>query len=496
MSGVTALPSPDAQGDTTKALPEEKVAVTHHEMTLDGKKIPYTATTGLMHIRNEDEKKTAAIFYVAYVKDTEQERDDRPLTFCFNGGPGSCSVWLHLGAFGPKRIDMVDGVAPRPNLSKLVENESSLLDLTDLVFIDPVGTGFSRAGDHGKAQDFFGMEGDTDSMCRFIQCYLNQNHRWASPKFLAGESYGTTRAGAMASRLNEKGVALNGLILISLAINFQTFVFDLGNDLPYLMFLPTYAAVAWQHGRLADDIAPDLETLLTEVRSWCLDQYAPALLRGSSLDLKTKAQIAAQMARYTGMNASEIQTLNLRIEDMRFAKTVLDKPGYTVGRMDGRYMGSDVDKDHRRTQRDPSMDAPMGPYTGLINDHIRRTLAFDHESTYDVFNMKANEDWKWSRKGKLGYPDTSDDLRKAMVSNPYLKVLFANGIFDLATPFFGAEYTADHLALDADLRANITLTYYPAGHMMYFHRAAHAALKSDISDLFQQALGCESIASS
>ena len=472
-------------------LPPEKTAVTQHSVEVAGQRLAYTATTGLMHIRNEDEKETAAIFYVAYVKDGVEDRAERPLTFCFNGGPGSCSVWLHLGAFGPQRIDMVDGAIPRPNMSKLVDNEETLLDRTDLVFIDPVGTGFSRSGGEGKDKDFFEVDGDADSVCRFIERYLSQNHRWASPKFLAGESYGTTRAGAMATRLNEKGVVLNGLILVSLALNFQTFIFNPGNDLPYLTFLPTYAATAWHHGLLADDVAPDLDTLLGEVRTWAMDVYAPALLRGSSLDPTRKREIATQLARYTGLDAAEIETLNVRIADMRFSKTVLNRPGHTVGRMDGRYVGPDVDRDHRRTQRDPSIDAPMGPYTGLINDHLRRTLEFDHASTYDIFNMKANEAWTWERKSKIGYPDTSDELRQAMVTNPHLLVLFANGIFDLATPFFGAEHTADHLDLDPDLRANIRLTYYPAGHMMYFHRESHAQLKRDVVGLFNDALAPE-----
>jgi carboxypeptidase C (cathepsin A) len=292
----------------------------------------------------------------------------------------------------------------------------------------------------------------------------------------------------MATRLQEKGVALNGMVLVSLAVNFQTFIFDLGNDLPYLMFLPTFAAVAWHHGMLPDDIAPDLEALLTEVRDWAFDVYAPALMRGSALTAERRHEVALQLARYTGLDTDEILDLDLRIADMRFSKSVLQRAGFTVGRMDGRYTGRDVDPDHRRTQRDPSIDAPMAPYTGLINDHLRRTLAFDHESTYDVFNMKANEAWQWKRKSNIGYPDTSDELRRAMISNPHMKVLFANGLYDLATPFFGAEYTADHLELDAELRANITLTYYPAGHMMYFHRPSHEALKADIATLYREAL--------
>ena len=408
------------QDTKRRTLPEEKVVDTQHTVTIGEETIGYTATTGLMHLRNDEEKSTAAIFYVAYVRTDVDDRSSRPITFCFNGGPGSCSVWLHLGAYGPKRIDMPDGVAPRPNMTRLVDNESTLLDVSDLVFIDPVGTGFSRSGDAGKPEDFFQLEGDAESVCQFIERYLSKNHRWASPKFLSGESYGTTRAGAMAIKLQERGIVLNGMVLVSLAVNFQTFIFELGNDLPYLMFLPTYAAVAWHHGRLDDEIAPDLDTLLDEVRTWTFDVYAPALLRGSQLSSEARAKIADQLSRYTGLNARDIEALNIRIADMRFSKSVLNQAGYTVGRMDGRYTGRDVDSDHRRTQRDPSIDAPMGPYTGLINDYVRRTLNFEHDRTYDIFNMDANREWNWTRKFKLGYPDTSDDIRRAMIANPHL----------------------------------------------------------------------------
>ena len=478
------------KNEEERTLPTEKSSVTRHRISLDGQVIPYTATAGLTHLRNADEKKTAAIFYTAYTRDDVDDLSTRPLTFCFNGGPGSCSVWLHLGAYGPKKIEMPDEIMPKPNSTRLIDNEFSLLDMTDLVFIDPVGTGFSRAGEAGAAKDFFGVDGDADSVCQFIERYLSLHHRWASPKFLSGESYGTTRAGAMASRLQEKGIALNGLILVSLAVHFQTFIFELGNDLPYFTFLPTYAAVAWYHKKLASDIQEtELNRFLAEVREWAFDVYAPALMRGHGLSAERRQEVAEQLSRYTGLSVDEILELDLRIADMRFSKSVLKKTGYTVGRMDGRYVGPDLDRDHRRTQRDPSIDAPMAPYAGLINDYLRRTLSFDHESSYSIINMKANSQWKWAREKRLGYPNTSDELRKAMISNPHLQVLFANGLYDLATPFFAAEYTADHLDLDPDLRQNITLSYYPAGHMMYFHYESHKALKLDIVALFKKALG-------
>ncbi|MEC7985893.1 MAG: peptidase S10 [Myxococcota bacterium] len=484
----------DAKGTNTKEdsvpLPEERAVVTNHQMQVGDRKIDYTATAGIMHIRNEKEKKAAAIFYTAYIEQNANPTT-RPITFCFNGGPGSCSVWLHLGAFGPKRIDMIDKEPPRPNHARLVDNEYTLLTQTDLVFIDPVGTGFSRSGEEGKDEDFFNVEGDAQSLSQFIQQYISQNQRWTSPKFLAGESYGTTRSGLMAKILGEKGVALNGLILVSLAVNFQTFIAGLGNDLPYLLFLPTFTATAWHQGKIAPNLAPNLDALLKEVRDWAFDVYAPALLKGSLLSHDDKYRIAQKLSQYTGIDVDDIMNLNLRIADMRFAKSVLNRPGYTVGRMDGRYVGSDVDPDHRRTQTDPSINAPMGSYTGLINDHISRTLGFTSPHDYHILNMKTNQSWKWERKNHLGYPNTAPDLRAAMITNPHMQVLFANGLFDLATPFFAAEYTAAHMNLPPELRENIHLTYYPAGHMMYFHRESHQQLTADIFDLFHKSIAKE-----
>ncbi|MBM75059.1 MAG: peptidase S10 [Proteobacteria bacterium] len=469
------------------SLPEEREVITEHQLQINGQAIDYIATAGMMHIRNEKEKNTAGIFYVAYtLKDVDPS--DRPIVFCFNGGPGSCSVWLHLGAFGPQRINMVDEAIPHPNHARLVDNEHTLLTQSDLVFIDPVGTGYSRSGEDGEDKDFFNVEGDAQSLSQFIQQYISKNQRWISPKFLAGESYGTTRSGLMAKILGDKGVALNGLIMISLAMNFQTFISGLGNDLPYLLFLPTFTAIAWHQGKISVPEGIDLESLLQEVREWAFDVYAPALLKGSRISEEDKNAIAQKLSEYTGLEIEDIVNLNLRIADMRFSKSVLNRPGYTVGRMDGRYVGSDVDADHRRTQTDPSINAPMGSYTGLINDHLCRTLEFSSPHDYQILNMNTNKDWKWERKNKMGYPNTTSDLRGAMITNPHMQVLFANGIFDLATPFFAAEYTADHMHLPVELRDNIQLTYYPAGHMMYFHRESHAQLTIDILKFIKKSI--------
>jgi carboxypeptidase C (cathepsin A) len=472
-------------------LPEEREVVKEFQLELSKQKFEYQATTGILHIRNDKEKKVAGIFYIAYTKKGVDSME-RPITFCFNGGPGSCSVWLHLGAFGPKYIDMVDKKIPFPNQSRLVDNEHTLLTQSDLVFIDPVSTGYSRSGEDGKDEDFFNIEGDASSLSQFIIQYISKNHRWVSPKFLAGESYGTTRSALMAKILAEKGVALNGLILVSLAINFQTFIAEIGNDLPYILFLPTFAATAWHQGKLDPNIAPSLEHLLTEVKEWSLGEYASALIKGSLIKDDEKRRIAQKLSTYTGLDTEDVINLHLRIADMRFSKSVLQKPGYTVGRMDGRYVGHDIDPDHRRTQHDPSIGAPMSPYASHINDYLDRTLGFSSPQEYQILSMKTNQSWKWERKNRFGFPNTAPDLREAMIKNPHMKVLFANGLFDLATPFFAAEYTAHHMNIPSEIQGNIHFSYYEAGHMMYFHSDSHKKLTSDIFDFFAKSIASQS----
>ena len=475
---------PDAK---TRAVPPEATSVTQHETTIEGKTLAYTATAGRLHLKDDKGEPRAGIFYVATTLDGVEDLSERPITFCFNGGPGSSSVWLQLGALGPRRIDMPDTVNPRPPPYRLVDNAYGILDRTDLVFIDPVDTGFSRTGGENKSEDFFNIKADVESVSEFIRRYLSQNHRWNSPKFLAGESYGTTRAAALAKHLQERGIVLNGLVLLSVALNFQTFVFEVGNELPNILYLPSYAAVAWYHDRLPDR-PPALDPFLDEVRRFALEEYAPALLKGAALDQKTKQALAQRLAAYTGLEVDDIERLELRIDYLRFAKSVLGKAGHTVGRLDARYVGPDVEPDHRRMQRDPSMDAPMGPFAALINDYLRRELAFEADDDYTVLSMQVNQGWKWDDAERMGYVNVADDLRRALLANPHLKVIIASGLYDLATPFFAAEYTADHLAVGPALRQNLRLTYYEAGHMMYFHPPSLEKLRTDLAAFYDDAL--------
>jgi len=475
----------DTPGEKPSTPEPTPAATTRHRTTIDGRTLAYTATAGTLRLRAPDGSPRADMFYVAFTADDIDDASTRPITFAFNGGPGSSSVWLQLGALGPRRVDMPDTLTPPPPPYRLVDNAFGLLDQTDLVFIDPIATGFSRPIE-GDGKAFFNVEGDIEAVAEFIWRYLTRAQRWNSPRFLAGESYGTTRAVGLARRLQDRGIVLNGLVLLSLALDFQTFLFEVGNELPYVLYLPSYAAVAWYHERLADR-PDDLHAFLEEVRTFAIEQYAPALLRGASLAPERRRAVAEQLAAYTGLDADTIERLDLRVEYLRFAKSLLGRPGHTVGRLDARYTGPDLDRDHRQLQRDPSYDAPVGVFTALINDYLRRVLRYEADTGYAVLSREVNRGWDWADKARMGHPSVADDLRLTLVANPHLRVIVLNGLYDLATPFFAAEYTVDHLGLEPEQRANIDLTYYEAGHMMYFHPPSLKAMRADLVRFYAQA---------
>ncbi len=456
--------------------------------TLEGPHGSYTVTASTLNLKDDKGEDRASVFSVAYVLDGVDDPAARPVTFCFNGGPGSSAVWLQFGAFGPKRVDIPDTLVARPAPNALVDNPHGLLDLTDLVFIDPVGTGFSRPAGENEGKAFQSVASDAESVGEFVWRWLSRHDRWQSPKFLAGESYGTTRAGALAGYLQENGVALNGLVLLSLAMNFQTFIEEAGNDLPHVLYLPSFTATAWYHGRLPNP--PEaLEPLLEEVRAFAIEELAPALHLGARLPERRRRALARKMARYTGLPAAEIERRNLRVEYLYFARTLLGAGPNTVGRLDSRYVGPDLDPYGQRQTRDPGYDAALPAYTAAANDFLRRTVGWDSTDPYRVLSMEVNEGWSWQHGKRLGYVNTTEELRQALFANPHLKVLFANGLFDLATPFFAAEYTADHLGVPEEIRQNVSLTYYEAGHMMYFHPPSLAKLKADVAAFYEDALG-------
>ncbi|MBL8802925.1 MAG: peptidase S10 [Planctomycetes bacterium] len=432
-----------------------------------------------MKLTDEAGKAKAELFYVAYVLDGVSDPAQRPITFAFNGGPGSSSVWLHLGAFGPRRVRMAaEGWAPPPPY-ELIDNAHSLLDVTDLVFIDPVTTGYSRAAEGESAAQFHGVTPDVEWVAEFIRLYTTRELRWPSPKFLAGESYGTTRAAALAGHLQERhGMYLNGIVLVSAILNFQTARFDVGNDLPYVLFLPTYAATAWHHKRVSREYQNDLRAFLDEVERFALLEYMPALARGDALPAAERERLVAKLGRYTGLSLEFIERSNLRIEIGRFTKELLRDERRTVGRLDSRFKGIDLDAAGERYEYDPSMSAILGPYTATINDYVRRTLKYENDLPYEILTGRV-QPWKYDQENR--YLNVAETLRKAMTRNPYLKVFVASGYYDFATPYFAADYTFQHLGLDPSLRGGVSFGYYNAGHMMYIHEGELARFKRDIA---------------
>ncbi len=440
--------------------------------------LKYSAQVGMLPIKSDTGEVRAGIFYTAYKKDGVDDVSQRPIMFTFNGGPGSASVWLHLGAVGPKRIELLpDGQMPAPPY-KLIDNPDTWLQHADLVFIDPVGTGYSRAAEKEWSKEFWGLEGDLESVAEFIRLYLTREGRWSSPVYIAGESYGTTRAAGLSGKLVDRGVALNGVILVSSILNFQTARFTKGNDLPYILFLPTYTAAAWYHGKLKG--FEKLSDALSASQQFASLEYTTALGMGDRIDADTRAKIVTRLSELTGLSEDYIDGTDLRINIHRFCKELLRSEKRTVGRMDVRFKGIDELSINEHPQHDPSTSALLPPYTAMINDYLSRTLGYKTDVPYHVFapgELWAN--WTYGDAGK-GYPDTSESLRNALSKNPYMKVFVASGFYDLATPYFATQYTLSHLGLDPSLKENFSAGYYEAGHMMYIDEKCLAQLAADI----------------
>src|SRR5467141_1153891 len=468
-------------------VPEEKVVQTKHSLKVGGQEIKYTATAGTILLKLEDGSPKASIFYVAYIKDDVSDASQRALTFSFNGGPGSASVWLHLGLFGPRRVQMGDAGNLLPPPYKLVDNDVSLLDISDLVFIDPVSTGYSRAVPGETPQQFYGITPDVESVADFIRLYTTRNKRWSSPKFLAGESYGTTRAAGLSGYLQQRyGMYLNGIVLISSILNFETAKFDTGNDLPYVLYLPTYTAIAWYHKKLPADLQGDLQKAIEESRKFAVGEYADALMTGDALHASRRGEIMQKLARLTGLSADYIDRSNLRIEIQRFTQELLRNERRTVGRIDARFLGIDRDAAGEQPEFDPSIAAIIGPYSGMLNDYVRNDLKFDSDLPYEILTARVRP-WNFAPYENR-YVNVAETLRKAMTQNPFLHVFVAKGYYDLATPFFAADYTFDHLGLDPTLHGHLTGAYYQAGHMMYVHPPSLAKLKSDIAQFIKSSM--------
>lgn len=470
----------------------DNLVTSKHSVRIAGKTIKYTVTAGTMVLKEETadrekeaegEKPRAQIFFVAYTKDGVTDPSKRPLTFSFNGGPGSSSVWLHLGVLGPRRVLMKDdGELPKPPY-QLKDNEYSILDDTDLVFIDPMNTGYSRPVAGEKPKEWHGFKKDIESVGDFIRLYATRYNRWLSPKFLIGESYGTTRASGLSGYLQERhGMYLNGLMLISAVLDFTTIDFNVNNDLPYIMFLPGYTATAWYH----DVLQPHrpLQEWLREAEEFALGDYARALLRGDSLTREERAEIVKRTAYFTGISEQFIERSNLRINDQHYFKELLRERGLTVGRLDARLIGRDRLGVTERAEYDPLLTNIMGPYTAAFYDYIRRELKFESDLPYEILSGFVHP-WSY-REFENAYVHVTETLRAAMTYNPHLKVYVANGYYDLGTPYFATEYTFNHLGLDEALRGNVTMGYYEAGHMMYIHIPSLKQMKIDLSEFIRK----------
>ncbi|MCC5921133.1 MAG: peptidase S10 [Cyclobacteriaceae bacterium] len=465
---------------------DPEVSVTTHKVSTPSGTINYTATAGHMIIRDEDGYSRAKVFYMAYTKGDKVDTN-RPVTFAFNGGPGSSSVWLHMGALGPKRVVMTEkGDQTKPPF-EIVDNEYTWLDETDLVFIDPIETGYSRPAQGVSKKEFLGYNEDIQIVGDFIRKYTTQEGRWSSPKFLAGESYGTTRAAGLSGYLQDRyGMYLNGMMLISAILNFQTAYFTDGNELPYSLFLPTYAAIAWYHDKIDKNKYPELRPFLDEVEKFAEEDYTVALMKGDRLKGDDYKKIQKQLSEFTGLSEEWLESAHLRINIQRFVKELRRDEGITVGRLDGRITSFDYDNAGERYEYDPSYNAAIfGPYTAAIHQHLHDNLKVKKDDLpYEILTGRVRP-WNYNNVQNQ-FLNNSQTLRQAIHKNPSLKVIVTNGYYDLATPYFATEYTFDHMFLNEAFKDNISMTYYEAGHMMYIHKPSLEQFTDDIRKFLKE----------
>ena len=468
---------------------DEPTSVTKHSVRAGGRQLNYSVTAGFMPIRHAQSGEIEAkLFYMAYVLDGAANAKNRPLMFSFNGGPGSSSVWLHLGALGPKRVKMLDdGLMPPPPY-ELIDNDQTWLTETDLVFIDPVGTGYSRAMKPEIANKFFSVNGDVESIGEFVRMYLGREQRWSSPLFLVGESYGTARAAGLSNHLFERGIGLNGILLVSSVLNFQTIRFAEGNDVTYPLIFPSYTATAWYHKRLPANLqSKPLRQVLEEAENWAISEYAPALVRSDRMSAQERQNLAEKFSNYSGLNKLFVEQSNFRVNLSAFNKELLRDQRRTTGRLDSRFTGIDRSAANDNPETDPSMNAIRPPYTATFNDYVRGDLGFRTDLEYYILGGGITAPWNWNVNTQ-GYTNTAASLQSAMQKNPYMKVFVASGYYDMATPYFATEYTLAAMNLDPQLRKNVSTAYYEAGHMMYIEKNSLKKLKDDASAFIRNSL--------
>ncbi len=487
-------PKPEAGkeqgGDKEEHFDMTEVApvVTHHQLTVAGKLLRYTATAGRLPIKRGDGKIEAEMFFVAYTLDG-QEANQRPLAFCFNGGPGSASVWLHMGAVGPKQVVLEpNGFMPAAPY-RITDNPNTLLDKSDLVFVDAIATGLSRAANAELQKKFLGVKGDIEAFGEFIRLYITRYDRWPSPLFILGESYGTTRAAGIAGYLADHGISFNGITLLSTAMDLGTLEWAKNNDVPYILLVPSFTMIAAYHKRLAPDLMQDLAKTRAEVEHWAGNDYALALAKGDALSPEERQRIIDAYARYTGLDRKLIDNADLRIDVEQFTHNLLLDQKLRVGRLDGRFTGPDPEGVLEGHQYDPTGSAIVPPYTSVFNNYLRTELGYKVDTPYKVFawDEPGFQKWDWGEAIK-GYPNTAPSLRAALAKNPYLKVLVMEGYYDLATPYAAANYSIDHLNFGSDARKRISFATYEAGHMVYLETASHAKMTKDLAEFMGKCL--------
>jgi carboxypeptidase C (cathepsin A) len=477
----------------TTPPPKEESSVAEHSIKIGGQTIPYKAIAGTILLKNEKDEPQALIYSTTYARTDAKDLSQRPISFIYNGGPGSASVWLHIGAFGPRRVVTASADATPPPPYKVTDNAYSLLDKTDMVFIDPVGTGFSHAVGKAQDKDFWGVDQDVKSLAQFITLYASRNNRWNSPKFLIGESYGTFRSAALSHYLQaHDGMDFNGIDLISNVLDLGTISFPPGSDLPYVFYLPSYAATSWYH-KILQNRPDNLTAFLEDARKFAQTEYLSALMKGSKLTPTEKSDMAKKLSRYTGLSEDYLLKANLRVRLGQFMEELQRSRGLTTGRLDSRYTGPTYDLLGEFAESDPQSTAVTGAFTAAFNTYVRDELKFGQDKTYHAISEGVGANWDWKHdtgRGRgffPGAPNVEGDLVQAMLANPHLQVEVENGLYDLATPFFATEYTVDHLGLPEKLQKNIRLQYYDAGHMMYLRDEDLAKLKGNVAAFIEAA---------
>jgi carboxypeptidase C (cathepsin A) len=469
-------------------IPPERSVVTRHSVRIGGRTINYKATAGTLLIKDDKDKSTVSFFYVAYTVD-DGKPGKRPVTFMYNGGPGSSSMWLHMGSFGPVRVANKGDQPIPPPPYQTVANDDSLLDRTDLVFIDAPGTGYSQLVGGAEGKNFYGIDQDADAFAKFITRYVSTNHRWNSPKFLFGESYGTTRSSVLVKVLQEQGMEFNGVVLMSSILDFNVWA-STGDDHAFIVNLPTEAAIAWYHNKVPNKPA-DIATFLASVRQFATTDYTLALAKGDAITPAEADRVANQLSQYIGLSPNYIREANLRIDPSRFRKELLRDQRRTVGRLDGRFVGIDPDAAGENPEGDAASDAATGAYLAAFNQYASEQLKFNEERPYLPNNYGViNRGWDWKRTEGHGFtqaPYVGTDLAGAMRRNPHLKVFSANGYYDLATPFYATQFDLGHLGLEPSISKNIEFGFYPSGHMIYFDVNALKQVKADLSRFYDEA---------